>query len=151
TPSGGWHLIFKHLPGLRTSSDKFASGVEVRANGPHIIWWPAHSGRVLCEGPVMEFPSWLLAEIKSGRMGTSVVDDALTGVPIPPDREPTARELKYAKVALGNACYEMRHCLQGSRNTKLNNLGYSLGRLIVRGWISRERVEDYLLKASAAC
>src|SRR5262249_5593460 len=46
TPSGGWHLIFNYLPGLRTSSDKIASGVEVRANGPHIIWWPAHAGRV---------------------------------------------------------------------------------------------------------
>jgi hypothetical protein len=28
-----------------------------------VIWWPCHGYRVLCEGPVAEFPRWLLDEL----------------------------------------------------------------------------------------
>jgi hypothetical protein len=62
----------------------------------------------------------------------------------------TAHQINYAKRALGNACYELRQCSEGRRNNLLNVLAYKMGRLIVCGWISRERVEDYLLKACEA-
>jgi hypothetical protein len=58
--------------------------------------------------------------------------------------------MNYAKRALGNACFELRQCGEGSRNTKLNALAYKMGRLIVRGWIDPERVESYLLKSCEA-
>jgi putative DNA primase/helicase len=82
---------------------------------------------------------------------TSKPDPATAVVPILLSREPTDRELNYAKKSLQNAWFELRNCPVGSRNAKLNALGYSLGRQIARGWISRERVEDFLLRASADC
>ena len=59
TQSFGQHLIYRNLPGLRCSKDRIAPGVEVKADGGYIIWWCAHGCRVLCEGPVAQFPGWL--------------------------------------------------------------------------------------------
>jgi len=147
TPSGGWHLIFKHLPGLKTSTDRIAPGVEVRANGPHIIWHPAHAGRVICDAAPAEFPIWV-AELggwnTSGGVGVTTEPNDFSFDP------PTAYQINYAKRALGNACYELRQCGEGRRNHLLNVLADKMGRLIVCGWISRERVEDYLLKCCEA-
>ena len=35
------HLIFRHTAGLRSSAGRIAAGVDVRATGAYIIWWPA--------------------------------------------------------------------------------------------------------------
>ena len=150
--SGGWHLIFNHLPGLKTSTDRIAPGVEVRANGPHIIWHPANAGRVICEASPADFPIWV-AELggwnTTGGVGvTSELNDfELNDFDFSP---PTPYQINYAKRALANACYELRHCEEGRRNHLLNVLAYKMGRLIVRGWISLERVEDYLLRCCEA-
>jgi hypothetical protein len=60
TPSGGFHLLFRHAPGLRCSTSKIARGIDVKANGGFIIWHPASLYRVLCEGPLAKWPDWLL-------------------------------------------------------------------------------------------
>jgi hypothetical protein len=61
--SGDQHLIYRNLPGLRSSKDLIAPGVEIKADGTYVIWWAAHGCRVLCEGPVAEFPRWLFDEL----------------------------------------------------------------------------------------
>jgi hypothetical protein len=43
----GLHLLFKHAPGLRCSTNKIADGVDVRADGGYAIYWPT-TGRVGC-------------------------------------------------------------------------------------------------------
>ena len=40
TPRGGLHFFFKHAPGLRCSRGRIAPGVDVRADGGYVIWWP---------------------------------------------------------------------------------------------------------------
>ena len=40
TPRGGLHLFFKHAQGLRCSRGRIAPGVDVRADGGYVIWWP---------------------------------------------------------------------------------------------------------------
>jgi hypothetical protein len=59
TRGGGWHFVLKHSPGLRNSNDKLAPGVEFLSTGRWAVWWAAHGGRVLCEGPVAPLPGWL--------------------------------------------------------------------------------------------
>lgn len=49
TRSGGLHLLFEHQPGLRCSAGKLASGVDVRACGGYVIWWPAVGLSVLSD------------------------------------------------------------------------------------------------------
>jgi hypothetical protein len=59
TRSGGIHLIYGVLDGLKNSASKIAKGVDVRADGGYIIWWPAAGCPVLSDGPCAPFPSWL--------------------------------------------------------------------------------------------
>ena len=44
THSGGWHLLFKHRAGLRSSTSRLAKGVDTRGEGGYVIWWPFHTG-----------------------------------------------------------------------------------------------------------
>jgi hypothetical protein len=55
----GFHLLFKHSPGLRNSTD-IVDGVDVRADGGLIIWWPREKYKVIDEA-IAEWPEWLLA------------------------------------------------------------------------------------------
>ena len=53
TPSGGWHCIFRHVPGLRCSTDgRIGQGIDLKADGGCAVWYD----RVLSEGPVADFP-----------------------------------------------------------------------------------------------
>lgn len=57
----GLHLLFRHHPGLRCSIGRLAKGVDVRAEGGYFVWWPAAGCAVLNDGPVAQWPAWLLA------------------------------------------------------------------------------------------
>jgi Bifunctional DNA primase/polymerase, N-terminal len=59
TRSGGLHLIFQHTAGLRSSAGKISAGVDVRATGGYIIWWPAAGLSAPSEIPVAPWPEWL--------------------------------------------------------------------------------------------
>jgi hypothetical protein len=41
TAGGGAHLLFNHAPGLRCSLSRIAPGVDVKADGGYLIWYPA--------------------------------------------------------------------------------------------------------------
>jgi hypothetical protein len=59
TRSGGLHLIFGDFDGLKCSASKICRGVDVRADGGYIIWWPGAGFPVPCEGPIAPWPDWL--------------------------------------------------------------------------------------------
>jgi len=61
TRSGGRHLFFKHADGLRNSAGRISAGVDVRADGGFVIWWPRQKLRVLSDAEIAEWPDWLLA------------------------------------------------------------------------------------------
>jgi hypothetical protein len=45
----------------RCSAGKIAAGVDVRAAGGYVVWWPAAGLQVLSDMPVAAWPSWLCA------------------------------------------------------------------------------------------
>jgi hypothetical protein len=50
---------------LRCSVGKIAAGIDVRANGGYIMWWPANGLPVLSGSPVALWPGWLPAQLLS--------------------------------------------------------------------------------------
>ena len=58
TRSGGIHCLFIHRAGLLNSVSKIAPGVDVRASGGYVIWWPAH-GFAVVDLPLAAWPEWL--------------------------------------------------------------------------------------------
>ena len=59
TRSGGLHIILQHAPGLRCSAGKIAPGVDVRASGGYVIWWPAAGLSVLSSVTPAPWPDCL--------------------------------------------------------------------------------------------
>ena len=64
--SGGMHFIFRHREGLKSSRDLIARGIDVRADGGAIIWWPQAGFRVLAEAPVAPWPASLDQALAEG-------------------------------------------------------------------------------------
>jgi hypothetical protein len=58
TRSGGIHVLFNHRAGLKCSISKIASGIDVRAAGGYIVWWPANGFSVV-DHPLADWPDWL--------------------------------------------------------------------------------------------
>lgn len=59
TRSGGLHLIYGDYDGLRCSVGKITLGIDVRADGGYIIWWPAAGCKVLADIPPAPWPEFL--------------------------------------------------------------------------------------------
>jgi hypothetical protein len=60
TRSGGLHLLYRHREGLRNSAGLIARGIDVRADGGYIIWWPAAGLPVLVDSGIKTWPEWLM-------------------------------------------------------------------------------------------
>ena len=129
----------------------------MKGDGGFVIWWPQHGCRILCEGPVADFPSWLargemgvartMAAGSAGLIDTPILSSGVD-TPILPCSPAVSRfERNYAFSALRNAAGELWTCREGKRNCKLNALSYKMGRLMARGWITLEQVEKFLLLA----
>src|SRR5262249_36311507 len=65
TRSGGLHLIFQHAKGLRCSAGKIAAGIDVRATGGYVIWWPAAGLPVVSDKRLAPWPEWFRAQLSS--------------------------------------------------------------------------------------
>ena len=64
----GHHLLYK-MPevGVRCSASKLAPGVDVRADGGYVVWWPAHGHEVI--GDLEDIglpPDWLMKKLRAG-------------------------------------------------------------------------------------
>lgn len=120
TRSGGKHLLFKHHEGLRNSASKIAAGVDVRADGGYVIWWPSTGLAVENETELAEWPEWLLERLKPKPVQR--IDFAM----------PHNLEIsdKYARAALRNAAEAVASAPEGTRNDTLNREAWSLMRFV---------------------
>ncbi len=136
TRSGGYHILFRHHPGLRNSAGKLAPGVDVRADGGYVVWWPATGLPVSDPKTLAEWPSWVL--------------EGLMPPPAPP--RPAALPLRtgrgYVAAAVERACRCVAAAGEGTRNHKLNSETYSLARFIATGELSGLEVSSVMARAA---
>lgn len=70
TRSGGSHIIFNHIEGLCCSVSKIATGVDVRADGGYIIWWPAANLPVENPNIISDWPATILDRLRIPEIGS---------------------------------------------------------------------------------
>jgi Bifunctional DNA primase/polymerase, N-terminal len=136
TRSGGWHRLFQHADGLRCSTGKIALGIDVRADGGYIIWWPAEG--LTCEdyppSGLPEWPSWVLFSM------------------VPPPVQPASR---YARLA--SPCHSLKGIIgtianarQGERNSLVFWGTCRAAELVGAGIIAEQFAEQLLVEAAAS-
>ena len=132
-------MLFRHQPSMRCWTRRPVSGIDGRAEGGYIVWWPAAGEAVLCDAPPAPWPAWLLDELMPAP------PEALT-VNSPPPRCGS----RYGSAALQHAADRVALAPIGGRNAALNSEAYSIGRLIAAGLLSGQEVADTLAAAAIA-
>jgi hypothetical protein len=61
TGSGGLHVLFKHNTLARTGNGRLGPGIDVKAAGAYVVWWPAFGRKVISDAPLSKWPDWLIA------------------------------------------------------------------------------------------
>lgn len=61
TQSGGVHYLFQHHPGMKNWTAKPAPGIDGRADGGYVVWWPA-MGLPANSKPISKWPEPLLRQ-----------------------------------------------------------------------------------------
>jgi hypothetical protein len=155
TRSGGRHLFFRHRPGLRCSTSKIALGVDVRADGSYVIWWPTTGGRVLCEGPIVNWPQWILEAITTPRLvQKGEIERVLSGLSplsgpnrehpsLSPTRNLTRRTQRILRV--------VENAPVGVRNARLYWAACRFSEIVAEGVLPREVAKQVLLSAAQLC
>jgi len=138
TRSGGWHVLFRHKPGLRNSAGKIAAGVDVRADGGYVVWWPATGLPVFDAGHCAPWPDWIEAPAPQPRV-------ALPSMP-----SHARHSDAYALGALRDAVICVASAGEGSRNSTLNGEAFALSRFIQSGALDATTIAE-ALACSAVC
>jgi hypothetical protein len=122
TRSGGLHLLFQTDPNRRCSAGKIARGIDVRACGGYIIWWPAAGLPVLCGAPLAPWPGWL--------------DPPKIATPCEATARPaewTEGLSRYAEAAIDAACRNIIGAPNGEQELTLVREAFSIGTLAGAG------------------
>jgi hypothetical protein len=135
TRSGGKHFLFSHQPGLRNSANKIASGVDVRADGGYIIWWPALGFLVHQWGLLAPWPPWLLLSGSNHKQY---------------EKEAAPNYNLNSSLVLRKAVKRVASAPSGCRNDTLNKEAFSLLRFIETGDIDPLSVCAALAEAALA-
>jgi hypothetical protein len=130
TRGGGLHLLFQHEPGLRCSAGRITRGIDVRANGGYVIWWPAAGLAVPVEMPVAPWPNWVLDQL------------------LPPSRSMTSR----ITVPDGHALTRLVQLIAGAREGERNNLTYwaacRAGEMVASGLLGADAAAAVIAEAA---
>jgi hypothetical protein len=138
TKSGGLHLLFRHSPRLRCWTARPVAGIDGRADGGYVIWWPATGLPVLSDASPAKWPEWLLTELAP----------APGSPPVSPGPFVGENSDRYAIAALGSAVERISRAGEGVRNSTLNAETFSLGRFVEAGVLAGQVVADALACAA---
>jgi hypothetical protein len=158
---GGLHLIFHHAPGLHGSCDRIAEGIEVKAQGNYVIWYPASVNPVypvLYEAPVAEWPEWLLELAATPLVDKKEGGTSMIWRPSQANQElPRSLYLKVCELMLNSRGRDRRRVLgllntlvqkRENRNAALNSIGFCFRELIAAGVITRDAAMSLLIDAA---
>jgi hypothetical protein len=152
---------------MRCSKDQIAPGVEIKADGGYVIWWPEHGCRVLCEGPVVPFPRWLFDEVvtriikrsaaPNGKWGDATLIAGNETKPLPRDLYLQAVKLVPLSTSISRrdqrrVCSwlsSVAHASEGSRNDWLFWAACRFGEFIAEGRLRIEVAEQLLFAAAS--
>jgi hypothetical protein len=147
TRSGGQHHYYRQPAQLITKTQSWRPGIDIIGAAGCVV------GYAVPQGDIPVLPAAFLlrkhthlgvtAQGKDGRVG----DGTVTPRACVSTGKVTQYERNYAWQAVSNAWNELRRWPKGSRNFRLNKLGYKLGGLIARNWVERGKVEFWLMHA----
>jgi hypothetical protein len=132
TRSGGLHLFFQHDSRLRCWTGRPMPGIDGRAGGGYIVWWPAAGLPVLRNAPLALWPAWLLAELQPS---TS------------PERS-TVRVTVPDEHALAGLVRFVAGAPPGQRNNVVYWAGCRAGEMVASGLISAETAATVIAHAA---
>ncbi|QPC43465.1 bifunctional DNA primase/polymerase [Kaustia mangrovi] len=142
TPSGGRHLLFQYVDGVRNRG-RLAPGIDVRGEGGYVI----APGSVNADGCFYEWvdrqpapalaPSWLLERVL--KRGASVES-------LPAADQPNTR---YVEAAIADELSRLTRATHG-RNNALNDAAFALGTFVGAGALSEEEAGARLFAAAQA-
>jgi hypothetical protein len=138
TRSGGWHVLFQHKPGLRNSAGKIAVGVDVRADGGYIVWWPAAGLLVFNADHCAPWPDWIEPPAPQPHVA----------LPSMPNHERYSDA--YALGALRNAVVRVATAATGQRNSSLNAEAFAMARFIKSGALDAGIIAEALAYAATS-
>jgi hypothetical protein len=128
TRSGGLHVLFRHRPGLRCWAGRPVAGIDGRADGGYVVWWPVAWLPLISDASTVPWPEWLISELEP----PPVTDHSAPARETPGLSDHRAAS-RYADAALRDATLRVACAPVGSRNDALNGEAYGLGRLVVTG------------------
>jgi hypothetical protein len=138
TRSGGWHLLFACRPGLRNSAGRIAAGVDIRATGGYIVWWPACGLIVTAADALVPWPRWILDKL--------MTRPARPSIELPPVIH---AESRYVASAIAAGVNAVRRAAEGTRNETLNRECFALARFVTGGAIAARDLAVELAGAAA--
>jgi hypothetical protein len=137
TRSGGWHIFFRHRPGLRNSAGLLGAGVDIRAAGGYVVWWPAAGLSVEDPTIIADWPPWISDRLEAPRNSRPV-------------DLPTVRGNGYASAALRHAVQAVGRAVPGNRNDILNREAFGLSRFALAGDLDAQHIANALATAGIA-
>jgi Bifunctional DNA primase/polymerase, N-terminal len=143
TRSGGWHLLFNHLDGVRCSAGKIAPGVDVRGTGGYIVWWETAGCPVLSRGSPADWPDWLCPSVVRQPEPPHVGAAAITGAKTD---QLAKRYRRFAEKLLRNVL----NAPDGAKHDVLLRMARALGGIITAAGIAEVDAHRWLVAAVPA-
>jgi hypothetical protein len=144
TGRGGLHLFFQHYAGMACSTSKVCIGVDIRADGGYVIWWPAAGLPIVCEAQPAAWPEWLLKETQY-RERPAVVAPMVGAAREPKVVRKKDDSSRYGDSALRRAVERILSAPNGMQEKTIHREAFSIGTLIAARLIDKDEAYRNLL------
>ena len=138
TRDHGLHLVYAHREDLRCTQSAIAPGVDTRADGGYVIWWPASGFPILSSDPIANWPEWFALPAQSTpppMLATSAVAPRTTAI----GYGATALERAYTRIVMAGC---------GDQERTLSWEALCIGSLVAGGELPLERARAALHDAA---